>query len=293
MKILILGHRGYIGSSLLNFFKQKYEVLTINERLDGNKICLPECNTIINCIGYTGRPNIDAAENDKISCLDLNVNFPLKLAEYTKDKNQHLIHLSSGCIFNSVYTVENINFSSSNSYDVTKISRISETDKPEPESFYSKTKYMAEMLLSSYQHVALPRIRMPLGEIPHPRNLINKLINYSKIINLKNSITSLGFLNLAIEQIILKRAVGIYHLTDMELSPTRIMFEYKRIVDKNHKYEIISIDELNKLTTAKRSNCILDTTQTKKNLNWYFASGQDSSLEELNRILKKYKDNLK
>ena len=35
---------------------------------------------LINCVGYTGKPNVDACEEDKQNCWDLNVTFPTLLA---------------------------------------------------------------------------------------------------------------------------------------------------------------------------------------------------------------------
>jgi dTDP-4-dehydrorhamnose reductase len=292
-KVLILGHKGYIGSYLTsNINKPSYgrkasseafEIITIDDKIDHYNFNLPECDVIINCIGYTGKPNIDAAENEKDKCFELNVNFPEKLAEYSNKKNIHLIHLSSGCIFDMKYPGYYIG---DRPYD--RYGKVAEDATPNPQSFYAKTKYAAELILNSYSKVSLVRIRMPIDDTPHPRNLINKLLNYNKIIDLRNSITSLRYLKDCIRNIISTESIGTFNAVNIIDSPAKIMGWYKRIVDPNFNFEIITLEELNKLTISPRSNCILDIYNTYENLQ---VPIEDSSYE-IQNILKKYKQNL-
>lgn len=293
-KVLILGHKGYIGSYLVsNLNKNPYvpdldpisfEIKTIDDKVDYNNFNLPDCDVIINCIGYTGHPNIDAAENNKEKCYDLNVTLPSKLVEYTSSKGIHLVHLSSGCIFDQ----DNSKFKISMVPHFT-IGKIPIDAQPNPKSFYAKTKMYAEFALKTYQKVSLVRIRMPIDENPHPRNLINKLLNYNKIVDAQNSMTSLNFLKNCIREIILTDAFGTFHCTDIIASPATIMSWYKKIVDPNFKFEKITPEELNKLTTSPRSNCVLcvDATQRKLKIPIKY-----NSQEIYFKILKKYKENL-
>ena len=40
-----------------------------------------------------------------------------------------------------------------------------------------------------------------------------------------------------------------------------IMTKYKQIVDPRFEFKVMSLEDLDKVTKAKRSNCILDTTK--------------------------------
>lgn len=275
LKILILGHKGYIGSFLFNFLKDKASILTIDNRIDvSNLDILPQADAIINCIGYTGRPNIDAAENDKAKCYTLNVSLPFYLAQYASNNKIHLIQLASGCIF-------------SNSSAAYKI--YAETDVANPQSFYAKTKYSCDLLLENMDYISLARIRMPIDDTPHERNLINKLRNYNQIIDELNSMTSLNYLAECISKIIELKSYGIHHISDILSSPATIMNKYKEIVDDKFEFKSISAKELDELTLAKRSNCILGDEITRKKLK---LDNHNSSSFKIKSILKNYKNKL-
>ena len=49
---------------------------------------------VINCVGYTGKPNVDACEDEKEKCWQLNVTYPTLLANYCLQYNAKLINLS-------------------------------------------------------------------------------------------------------------------------------------------------------------------------------------------------------
>src|SRR6478735_2771673 len=58
-----------------------------------------EPDYVINCSGFTGRPNIDEAESKKEECWKLNVHSPLQIADLCSKFGTKLIHISSGCIY--------------------------------------------------------------------------------------------------------------------------------------------------------------------------------------------------
>ena len=89
---------------------------------------------IINACGYTGRPNVDACEDDKADCWDLNVNLPVNISTICKLYSIPFIHVSSGCIYTG--------------YD----KEYTEEDEPnfgigsDDSSWYSKTKHACETI---------------------------------------------------------------------------------------------------------------------------------------------------
>ena len=56
-------------------------------------------DVIINCIGKTGRPNIDWCESFKMETTFANTVLPIMLADECDKKSVRMIHIGSGCIF--------------------------------------------------------------------------------------------------------------------------------------------------------------------------------------------------
>lgn len=225
----------------------------INERINSyldieNIISKYKPKVLINCIGKTGRPNIDWCESHKEETVFANTTVPILLAEACAKNSIHLIQIGSGCIF----------FSDSPS---TVDYKWKETDFANPKSFYSQTKYACDIVLGNMKNVTTLRIRMPISTKNNQRNLINKLRGYIQIIDIPNSMTFMDDLVRCVDWAINEKQYGIFHVTNPEpITAAQIMSEYQKY-DTNHKFEIISEFALDKLTIAKRSNCILDTSK--------------------------------
>ena len=94
MNVLILGS-GYVGNHLFNHLKRYHDVEQINQRrvdytftgayadaIDLKSYLMDKrFDVAINCSGYTGKPNVDACEDDKATCWEYNVIAPPKTAE--------------------------------------------------------------------------------------------------------------------------------------------------------------------------------------------------------------------
>ena len=111
------------------------------------------------------------------------------------------------------------------------------------------------------------RIRMPMSCYSHPRNLINKIASYPKVISIPNSVTLVEDLSPALERLIELRLTGVLNLTNEGYIIHRhILGLYRDLVDCNHMYRRISLDELEGpggITKAKRSNCVLSVEKAK------------------------------
>jgi UDP-glucose 4,6-dehydratase len=106
---------------------------------------------------------------------------------------------------------------------------------------------------------------MPIVSYPHDRNLITKLCKYDKVIDIKNSMTVVDDFLPVIKVLIAKRADGIFNVVNKgTISAYEIMKLYSEIVDRSHKFDILSREELNKTTVAERSNCTLQSEKIKK-----------------------------
>src|SRR6266566_5544587 len=172
-------------------------------------------DVIVNCIGRTGRPNIDWCEKNKEETANINTALPILLADVCQKKSIRLVQIASGCIFygqspNKITMCELDE--SSMPYDVD--TGWKETDFANPKSYYSKTKYACDLALGDMDNVCILRIRMPISDKNHPRNLINKLRGYEQIINVPNSMTMMNDLEKCIDWAANNEMSGIFHVVN-------------------------------------------------------------------------------
>ncbi len=151
MKILITGSNGLLGQKLVKLLSSnqevnllatskgenrifsiggyRYESLDITNKNEiDNLIDTFKPNAIINTAAMT---DVDACESNQKLCWDLNVNAVKYLIEASRRNNSHLIHLSTDFVFDG------------------KNGPYSETDEPNPLSYYGNSKYESEKLLQA------------------------------------------------------------------------------------------------------------------------------------------------
>ncbi len=142
---------------------------------------------LINAQGYTGRPNVDAAERDKEACWKYNVQVPVMFNTVCRELHVQPIHITSGCIFTG--------------YD----KAWSEADEPNfgvfnsAASFYSTSKHAFESVSDNGITI---RIRMPFCDTLNERSYLTKIHKYDNLISAVNSKTYIPELVDFIEQII-------------------------------------------------------------------------------------------
>lgn len=260
MKVLTIGN-GFVANHLP--YPILEERLTANSKHIAYILDEHKPDIIVNCIGKTGRPNVDWCEVHNAETASANTAIPILLAEECSKRSIYMIQIGSGCIFFG----ESPNKEPIKKYDIVigdppvKDIGWKEKDFANPKSFYSKTKYACDLALGSMGNVATLRIRMPISDKNSPRNLLNKLRGYSQIINIPNSVTFMTDLVRCVDWFVTNKKFycGLYHVTNPEpLTAVQIMSEYKKYIP-DHQFEIIDEKQLSKLTTAPRSNCILNT----------------------------------
>lgn len=242
--ILILG-KGYVAHKFKAHFGDRAELsdfrvedyASLRDYLAEKK---PE--VLINCIGKTGRPNVDWCEDHQQETLFGNVEVPLMLVRACEELGIYMVHIGSGCVYEGDNGGEGF----------------SEEDAPNFDgSFYSRTKAWSEAMLDEFPVLQL-RLRMPLDGMPGDRNFITKITRYEKVISVPNSVSILKDFTEAAEALIEKRATGVFNMTNPgAMDHAAILDLYKEIVDPNFNYSVMSLEELEKLTKARRSNCIL------------------------------------
>jgi dTDP-4-dehydrorhamnose reductase len=257
MKILILG-KGYVGNYIAAS-DTKHDIVHIGKTdLDYSKpeIFKPylkgsKFDWIVNCSGYTGRPNVDSCEDDKENCYHYNVTVPLYITRVANELKIPIIHIGSGCIYSGYdkkYTETDLSDFGADSFD---------------SSFYSKTKDAFEKLSSTLDRYIF-RIRIPFNGIVEPKNYLYKLLHYDNLISMQNSVTNVDDLvKFTFKFIDKKPALGIYNVTNTGSIEARSIVSMMRDNNlENSKWKFIDIEDAE--FRVARSNCILNTDKIKK-----------------------------
>jgi len=260
--ILILGG-GFIGTHLYRYLsgsffniklvtKQTLDYTNLTTLINFLETEKPEF--VINCSGYTGRPNVDGCEDNKQDCFHYNVTVPLIVQTACHKLNIKHIYVSSGCIYSGYdkeYTEEDLpNFGIFNTES----------------SFYSKTKHIFELAATfNNDNLAILRIRMPFTHTLEDKNYLTKIYKYENLINLANSLTYVDDIGKFVYYLCrgYNFKSGIYNVVNDEPMCAADIVEIFRANEINNpNWKIIDIKDLN--VKANRSNCVLSNNKIRK-----------------------------
>lgn len=289
-KVLIIGN-GFVGSKLTEHLRMnnKFNVRQVSglkyfdpASFNSNLVSVLQTflpNYVINCVGYTGTPNVDACESNKEAVFHLNVTIPTLIASLCTSYSSKFINISSGCIYNG-YEKD-----------------FTETDEPNngltnpDSSWYSKTKHACELALKNYSGAFNFRIRMPVtGKISESKNYLTKILKYNNLINFKNSKTIvndlLGFVSYFIrrDEITGGFPSGNYNVVNPNPLDTK---QIVSILDDfnlwNPNWKWINLEKLYESTACKRSNCVLDASYAMDVTGYVFPTEEASIRKELHK----------
>ncbi|MDB4385150.1 sugar nucleotide-binding protein [Opitutaceae bacterium] len=263
--IYLLGGSGYVGQAYQALLTSKNipfrnlrraeldytDVATLTAALESDR---PEF--LINAAGYTGKPNVDACETDKASCLFGNAVLPGRIAEACAAANVPWGHVSSGCIFTGSrpdgkgFTEEdtpNFSFRTDNC------------------SFYSGTKALGEETLEGVENVYIWRLRIPFDHRDGARNYLTKLLRYKTLLEAENSISQLHEFVAATFACWEKRVpFGTYNVTNPGNITTREVIELIKasgISAKDFQYFENETEFMKIAAKTPRSNCTMDSSK--------------------------------
>ena len=254
---LVLG-KGYIGTAIQKYLgcdiKSSKELEYHNPQLLRKYLLNNDIQHVVNCSGFTGRPNIDEAETKKELCYYLNVISPLAINRLCDELGIRYVHISSGCIYEGYQTMW------------------SEHDTPNfglyqnHSSFYSKSKHAFEIHSESLNGIIL-RIRMPLDSDVSHRNYLHKIRNYNNLINFTNSKTYIQDLCAVVDNVcdVNFRTKGreIVNVINPEpLSTMEVCEIMKKYGFENNNWKFVDISKLEII--AGRSNCVMDSSKVMR-----------------------------
>jgi dTDP-glucose 4,6-dehydratase len=265
MKILVYGHRGWIGQqfvSVLNHNKGVCKYVLAEARADNNDDVKKELRKYqpTHVVSFIGRTHgvIDEKVYTTIDYLEQpgklkenicdNLYAPISLALACKEQNIHYTYLGTGCIFSYVNGREEIGF----------------TEDDEPNFFgsgYSTVKGFTDRLMNQFADTVLNlRIRMPIIGEDSPRNFITKITSYPKICSIANSMSVLPELLPIVFEMMNQKVVGTMNLTNPgTISHNEILELYNEHVDPTFMWQNFTIEEQRKILACERSNNLLNT----------------------------------
>jgi len=199
---------------------------------------------VVNAAGRTGHPNVDALEGRPADTYRSNVVGPLVLAIACRQRGLHLTHLGSGC----VYSGDNAGRG------------FAEDDAPNFQgSLYARSKAAAEASLRDFDVLQL-RIRLPLASVPHPRNLLTKLLTFDRVVRIANSVTVLDDAWPVADQLVARGEGGVWNLVNPGAEyHDELLALWRERVDPTHAFEVVDLASLD--LRAGRSNCVLSTAK--------------------------------
>jgi dTDP-4-dehydrorhamnose reductase len=272
--VLIVG-AGYVGNELFsfvnkekaNYFLYSRKNLDYADQSVLHKFLLNNGIThVVNCSGFTGRPNVDEGELKKKECWDLNVVTPLTISRTCKALGINFIHISSGCIYTG-YEKE-----------------FTEEDEPNfglfnESSFYSKTKHAFETLNN---YGCTIRVRMPFSGDLHERSYFTKILKYDKLINFKNSKTSISDLAYFIEYIVTNNIsanqIGIINFVNPGAKDTEYIVNRMKVFGfENKNWEFVDLKDIN--IKAPRSNCVLSIEKLKNMFPDFYIETEEDAID--------------
>jgi UDP-glucose 4,6-dehydratase len=289
--ILLLGATGYIGQAFAaELRRRQQEFLPLSRKqvdytrfevlLDFLRAQKP--SFLVNCAGYTGKPNVDACELDKAGTLLGNTLLPQTIASACSAAEIPWGHVSSGCIYSGakieqdgVVRVEK---------DLTQpalhalaeqrspvILGFTESDLPNftfrdlPCSFYSGTKALGEEAVAGLGRSYIWRLRIPFDEFDSMRNYLSKVQRYQKVYENVNSVSHRGdFAKACLDLWQAGAPFGTYNVTNPGYVTTRHVID---LIEKHlrpaRKFEFWANDDEFYRQAAKtpRSNCVLDVSK--------------------------------
>jgi len=257
-KYLIYGAKtGWIGSYIVKICEQKgLDHVIAETRIEDRNLVEAELDKVkpthvLMAAGLTGRPTVDWCEDHKQETIRVNVIGTLGVVDSCWQRGIHITNFATGCIFkyDEAHPVGGAGFT--------------ECDTPNFfGSFYSHTKAMVENMLQNYDNCLILRIRMPISADLHHRNFVTKILNYAKVVDIPNSMTTLDDLVPVAVEAAQRRLTGILNLCNPgAISHNEILQMYRDYVDPRFRWTNFTEEECNAILKAQRSNNHLDHTK--------------------------------
>ncbi len=267
--IVLIGAGGYFGSEFSRLLTKQgldYCAITRDDKLTfesftkflhsrPQEIGRP-VSIVINCAAYVDQRGVDYNEQHRALTLTDNLLLPMILTHACEATDTPLLHLSSGCLYQGDNDGRGW----------------SEDDAPQLNvntcGIYVASKMMAEKVVGQWAKSYICRVRLPFDGIDHPRNLLTKLQNFTKVSDETQSLTHRGDAVKAMLDLWQRNAAyGVYHC----VSPGGVSYRKLcttislALYSGKKRFDLISPGEFDEtLAATTKSRCVLNTTKLAK-----------------------------
>lgn len=211
---------------------------------------LPRGSKIVNCIA---KINLEWCEENADETFAVNAQGAYNVGLACAEHGHHLLHVSSGCIFDGGEP--------SPVYD--------EDSRPTPSVVYTRSKTAGDekLLRLGYDKITIIRPRQLVSAVKYPTNMITKFIRIpdGRYIESQNSLTLIEDMGTAINFLLDKNLYGIYNVANEGyISPFEIATMIKEKWNLANKVSSISYNDYVSSLRVRRVNTKLDTTKLKR-----------------------------
>ena len=162
MKVVVVGAAGQLGQALIAKFAGEHEVTPATRRevdLSNHRalrafVMERKPAAVINCAAYT---NVDGAEDEQETALDINAFAVRTLARATTELGAVLVHYSTDFVFAG-----------------TAATPYTEDDEPEPQSVYAQSKLLGEWIAADNPRHYVLRVESLFGG-PHAHSSVDRI----------------------------------------------------------------------------------------------------------------------
>jgi len=278
MKVLLVGHNGWIGGQMAEILKADPDLEWVGATARPNDKAAFEKELedvkpthVMSFIGRTHGTTDDGTKYTTIDYLEQkgkvyenvrdNLFSPMVMAMYAKKYNFHLTYLGTGCIFK--YDEEHPYANEKTGFTEASLPNFFGSSYSVVKGFTDEMMHMVDEVLDV--PVLNLRIRMPIVGMHNARNFITKICHYEYICSMPNAMTVLEQCLPAALKMAREGVRGTMNLTNPGLiSHNEILEMYKEIVDPTFTWKNFSAEEQLKILAADRSNNCLDTTRLSK-----------------------------
>ncbi|AEO58699.1 epimerase/hydratase [Thermothelomyces thermophilus ATCC 42464] len=205
---------------------------------------------VMNFAGVRGLPNADWCEDHKVETARSNVLGVMNLVDCCYLLDIHITHFGSACVYE---------------HDANHPPDHHFTEDDEPfyhASFYSHTRLVSEWAIRHYPNLLILRVRAPIAANLDPNNLLTKLFNYKRILNIPASGTVLPDLLPGAILLAEHGETGIYNLISPQpFTNNEILSLAKKYVHPSLTWENFELEDQKAVLKAPRCNPVFDTTK--------------------------------
>ena len=178
MKILLIGHEGYVGAGLFHYLSQHHQVMGWGRQqdichLDASILEKLKISAVVNCAAIIERTTsnfVIDSESDRV-----NVGGARALVSALADKDIKLIQISTKDVFGKVYSHSDVE---EEQYSYKPTFLVDDSQPFAPETIYAKTKLMSEFIVESHPRSVVIRLASCYTDFDHYRG--NWVVNIIK-----------------------------------------------------------------------------------------------------------------